>query len=316
MLVSVVIPLFNKAPYIRRALTSVLEQTASALEVIVIDDGSTDDGANIARQCGDARVRVISQANSGPGAARNRGLSLARGEFIAFLDSDDYWLPTFLAEGLSGFADYGPTATTLVSAYCLNTPNQSMGPFWHAQGLNEGLYRLTPRTPVSIVATLLRYMYTGNMLIRTEFLRQVGGYYAKNHCCYGEDTYLEMKLVFSGATGVSLTPVVVYDHLASTLSISPSGMHPLAPIFTDPAELYQVCPPQLHDLLRQVLALFAIDTAEEYIFWGQLQEGRVLLDRFSHPHIQWLPRRLRTYLATIPLIHSFRILKHRLRVHR
>ncbi|MCE5230694.1 glycosyltransferase [bacterium] len=93
--VSVIIPVYNAAPLIARAIKSALNQELSPREVIVIDDGSTDGTADIVRSFGD-RVRFISQANQGQGAARNAGLGIANGEFIAFLDADDYWAPGFL----------------------------------------------------------------------------------------------------------------------------------------------------------------------------------------------------------------------------
>jgi glycosyltransferase involved in cell wall biosynthesis len=95
-LVSVVVPLFNKAPYIGRCLESIRAQTVQDFEVVVIDDGSTDGGGDVARSVGDSRFRVIAQPNRGEGAARNRGITEAAGELIAFLDADDEWDADFL----------------------------------------------------------------------------------------------------------------------------------------------------------------------------------------------------------------------------
>jgi glycosyltransferase involved in cell wall biosynthesis len=93
-LVSIVVPLFNKRPYIRRCLDSIRTQTVADFEVIVVDDGSSDGGGELV--AGDDRFRVIQQANAGPGAARNRGIAAARAGLIAFLDADDEWDSEFL----------------------------------------------------------------------------------------------------------------------------------------------------------------------------------------------------------------------------
>ena len=94
--ISVIIPLFNKSSYIARALNSVLNQTYQDFEVIVVDDGSTDDGAEIVVGFNDSRIRLIRQENRGVSAARNRGVNEATSDFIAFLDADDEWMPRHL----------------------------------------------------------------------------------------------------------------------------------------------------------------------------------------------------------------------------
>jgi glycosyltransferase involved in cell wall biosynthesis len=98
--VTVVIPCFNAASFLRAALESALNQTLAPFEVLVIDDGSTDQSAAIAESYGPP-VRVISQANQGESVARNRGIEEARGSWIAFLDADDIWLPEKLERQLT-----------------------------------------------------------------------------------------------------------------------------------------------------------------------------------------------------------------------
>lgn len=98
---SIIIPLYNKAAYIRETLLSALAQQVGdndfAFEIIVVDDGSTDNGREIVTACADARVHLIEQKNAGVSVARNRGIELACGEWICFLDADDWLHPEFLS---------------------------------------------------------------------------------------------------------------------------------------------------------------------------------------------------------------------------
>lgn len=94
--ISVVIPAYNAETFLLRAIESVLAQTFPPSEVIVVDDGSTDRTGDVARQFGD-RVRFFHQENAGVSAARNLGIEKAQGEWIAFLDADDWWEPEHLA---------------------------------------------------------------------------------------------------------------------------------------------------------------------------------------------------------------------------
>jgi glycosyltransferase involved in cell wall biosynthesis len=102
--VSIITPLFNKEPYIGETIRSVLSQTLTDWEMIVVDNGSTDRGIEVARRFSDARLRLVASPKKGPGAARNFGLHLATGDWILFLDADDLLAPDYLAGRLADAA--------------------------------------------------------------------------------------------------------------------------------------------------------------------------------------------------------------------
>ena len=121
---SIIVPLYNKAPYVRKALESVVSQTYKDWECIIVDDGSTDGSAAI---CEDFvrsltpsivhPIRLIKQLNSGVSAARNNGVAQSQGDYLAFLDADDWWKPTFLEEMdklISAYPDAGLYATNYI----------------------------------------------------------------------------------------------------------------------------------------------------------------------------------------------------------
>ncbi len=113
--ISVVIPSYNRADTIRRCLESVMRQTLAPFEVIVVDDCSRDDTAEIVKGFGDPRVRcIVLDRNSGAQAARNRGIRETKGDWIAFQDSDDEWLPTKLEKQVRALAETGYDPGTVV----------------------------------------------------------------------------------------------------------------------------------------------------------------------------------------------------------
>ena len=105
--VSIILPVYNSQSYIRKAIESVMNQTFSDFELIIVNDGSTDNTLGIINEFDDERIRLITQENLGPGAARNNALKLACGEYIMYLDSDDWLCPDALEVAYSeitGFA--------------------------------------------------------------------------------------------------------------------------------------------------------------------------------------------------------------------
>jgi Glycosyl transferase family 2 len=106
MLISVIIPVYNGATYLRESVMSALAQTYDQLEVIIVDDGSTDESGSIARAMTDERIKYIRTENHGVSSARNTGISYARGTWLAFLDADDVWESAKLTRQAGYFADY------------------------------------------------------------------------------------------------------------------------------------------------------------------------------------------------------------------
>lgn len=120
--ISIVVPLYNKGHYIANTLNSILAQSFKNFEVIVINDGSTDEGPDIVKKylLNDSRIRLISQYNSGVSAARNRGIAEAKSDIIAFLDADDVWKPCFLETIItliSSFPQAGAYSTSFAIVY-------------------------------------------------------------------------------------------------------------------------------------------------------------------------------------------------------
>ena len=119
---SVVIPLYNKEHYIEATIRSVLDQTCTDYEVLVVDDGSRDNSLALARKFESDRVRIIPQENQGVSVARNTGILNAKGEYICFLDADDEWRPDYLAT-IDDLTVKYPESAIFVTAYAVNMGN-------------------------------------------------------------------------------------------------------------------------------------------------------------------------------------------------
>lgn len=115
-MISIVIPLYNKEKQIASTLRSVFAQTYTDYEIVIVDDGSTDGSAAVVESFHDPRIRLIHQANAGVSAARNLGISEARGEYIAMLDADDLWKPEFL-KTIVGLIDKYPQCDVFATKY-------------------------------------------------------------------------------------------------------------------------------------------------------------------------------------------------------
>ena len=122
---SVVVPLYNKETHIKRTIDSVLAQTVKDFELIIVDDGSTDQSAFIVKSYTDSRIRLIQQNNSGVSAARNRGIREAKANYIAFLDADDKWEPIYL-ETISELIKNYPHAGIYSTSYKLVYSNKKI----------------------------------------------------------------------------------------------------------------------------------------------------------------------------------------------
>jgi glycosyltransferase involved in cell wall biosynthesis len=203
---SVVIPLFNKAPYLQRALDSIYAQAFPPREIIVVNDGSTDGGERIAKAQSDPRLIVIDQPNRGVSAARNAGIKVATQPFIAFLDADDRWMPGYLVhmkdviEAHPGASMYGAGYRTFEHGRCtgdfrVRASAPGLVDFFHEWSRGHLLHMCTTVVPKAV-------------------LQAVGGF--GEHVAYGDDYFLWAKLALNG-------PVVLSPECMSEYNISVPG---------------------------------------------------------------------------------------------
>ncbi|MGQ0760408.1 MAG: glycosyltransferase [Acidobacteriota bacterium] len=300
MKVSVIIPLYNKAPYVRRALDSVSAQTFADFEVIVVDDGSTDDGPAIAGDYGNPRFRLIQQTNAGPGAARNAGIAQAKGELIAFLDADDEWLPEYLAESVRRLEQYGSSTASITSGYIEHPDQASTEPLWRKRGITDGVHRVRPDMSPSQVVSMLAYMSPCTTVVRAEVIRKWRGFH-EDRCVFGEDAQLWLKVLLNETVAFNLRPLACFHREASGLSKNLKGVRPVEPFLNDAREVEDACPAALRDLLSRVLAIRAAKTACVLGYWGHWREARALVQKFTGARNWRLPYHLPAAVCSTPV---------------
>ena len=199
---SVVIPLFNKAPYVRKALESVCGQTYRDFELIVVNDGSTDDSFNVAKEVLDASgldYQLIHQANAGVSTARNNGVAASHGDFICFLDADDWWEPTFLERMDWLIKEYPDAGIYGVNYYIINRGKQRVALHIPSTGYINycDCYRKLqmPLTSISVA-------------IPQDVFRSMGGF--RPHLKLGEDFDLWIRIALTKKVAYLDEPLAYY----------------------------------------------------------------------------------------------------------
>jgi len=183
--VSVIIPAYNCSQCLPRAIRSITDQTLKSVEIIVVDDGSSDDPAKAIKDATGERVRlVVHETNRGPAAARNTGIRLAKGTYVAFLDADDWWEPTKL-EAQVGLLETAPTLDAVFSDFAsLLTTGEPAG--WQgglgqqliARGLTLNLIKDSSYEVCGQVARCLvlhtSFMHPSTVVVRRDTIERVG----------------------------------------------------------------------------------------------------------------------------------------------
>lgn len=213
--VSVIIPAFNRADLIGETIASILGQTRAPLEVLVVNDGSTDATGEVIRSFGQP-VREIAIANSGQMVALNRGLAEAKGELAAFCDSDDLWRPGHLAE-MQALWERDPSLTAAYANFCIVRDGAWLdGDKYadHPPGFWDGMEVLEPgrfgvfRQP--IVRNLIDFQpfFPSAMAVRADAFQHIGGWDESVNRWMGQDFATALRVAENPPIGVVLTPTV------------------------------------------------------------------------------------------------------------
>jgi glycosyltransferase involved in cell wall biosynthesis len=221
MRISVIIPAYNAAAYIERALQSVLNQTRAAEEIIVINDGSTDATSEILKQY-KGKIRIIEQVNAGVSAARNTGIRAASGDWIAFLDADDEWLPEKLTKQCQ-FHQAHPeikwSSANYYRCHCSKNHRRTED----LSNTPQGIAKDTFDDYLQAFEALAKG-HTDTMFIQKETLLQTGLFYEPQKTIEDDDLWFRLGYL-NLRFGFIREPLAVY-HLGAERSITKSHIQP------------------------------------------------------------------------------------------
>lgn len=219
--VSIIIPVYNVEKYLRQCLDSVVDQTLEQIEIICVNDGSTDGSQQILEEYAlkDVRIKIINQENSGPGMARKTGLNNVNGNFIAFVDSDD-WVKLDAYEKLYKNA-LSNNSDIVISNLCIYDEHKNeytnnkfdIADFFDENtDFNNFIFDYTDIKPL----LLNGFTECTNKLYRTEFLRKYDDFYFPKHISLGEDVPLNIQVLLR-ARRISYCQKIFYIYRISNL---------------------------------------------------------------------------------------------------
>lgn len=216
---SIVMPVYNKRPYLRKAVESILSQTCEDWELILIDNGSTDGSGELATTFKDHRINHLYQEHSGVSTARNVGVEHASAPWLCFLDADDWWEPTFLEE-MAGLIERHPEAGLYTTGYFI---------FKHGQkkvaptGLDDTFHEGEIDYFTLYAGTLCMPLCIGTVCLPTKLFIELQGFNANLHL--GEDFDLWVRIVSTHKVVALNKPLFTYNQDVSPKYRSTRQLH-------------------------------------------------------------------------------------------
>jgi glycosyltransferase involved in cell wall biosynthesis len=213
-LVSVVIPTFNRANILCSTVESVIRQTYENIEIIVVDDGSTDETQDKLAAYRN-KISILQQENYGPSHARNRGIEIAKGEIVAFLDSDDTWLPNKIERQVSLFEKAGESVPCCLCNAIIRDSSGRETLSFDLSPLKTSICNGIWLNPAQVLATRC-VLFTQAIAVRRDALLRVGLF--DESLLLMEDYEMALKLSFQGPWVYTKEPLVIYNQSFEGLS--------------------------------------------------------------------------------------------------
>lgn len=261
--ISIVMPLYNKQVEVGRAIASVLAQSVTDYELIVVNDGSTDNGPQVIESYTDSRIRMIRQVNGGVSAARNRGIEEARAELVAFLDADDEWFPDYLSSVMylkNTYPDCDVFATSYVKCNGdrVSSPQINCLPSGFRDGVLNDYFRIAAHSDPPL--------WTSALSVNREAINSIGGFPVG--VTSGEDLVTWAKLASRYKVAYLFEPKAKYYE--PFLLKERAGRKPTVPDYVgnELVKLLNACESPIRSDVTEYIAFWLKMRAISYIFFN------------------------------------------------
>jgi glycosyltransferase involved in cell wall biosynthesis len=302
--ISIVMPLFNKRAYVGDSIASVARQSFSDFELIVVDDGSTDGSASIVSSTGLPRLKLMTQANAGVSAARNRGLAAASSQLVAFLDADDVWRPDHL-KCLWELSVAYPDACLVANAFL--EVDQVMQD--HLRSTHVSYRRVEDF--IAEAASGRFWVFTSAAMVRRDACLSIGGFRLGES--RGEDIDLWIRMALSFPVAMSDYVGCLYRRVDDSLTTSLSVLEPDVAMRGIVAALNRGkdLSPERKKNLKELYNRIAISNATDCLSKGQMAAARRFVELASDTRLYRRRRQLIWLLSLLPASFAVELVKMR-----
>lgn len=274
---SIIIPVYNKEKFVKNTLDTVLNQTFQNYEIIVVNDGSTDNSLEILRTINDPRLKIFSQENQGAAASRNKGMEKAIAPYVCFLDADDSWKTNHLAV-LAGVVTKFPDAKMFCSRYVTqinhNTfiKNNLLDIADDYEGYVEDFFKSSYINRVAL---------TSAVCLHKGVFEELGGF--NNTTCSTEDLEYWIKIALNYKVAITSQITMVYNFITDNSSLSKIHITKKTVPNFDIYAREELQNPSL----KRFLDLYRVEYALQYKIAGDLQRSRKLLQKTNPENIRF-----------------------------
>ncbi len=303
---SVVIPLYNKESHIAETMHSVFRQSFTDFELIVVDDGSTDKSLNKARAFKDPRLKVLSRKNRGTSAARNEGILAARGEYICFLDADDFWYPHFLTN-INDLIREFPEAGIYCTAYTFKRKGKLYHPGYYGMPKDKEMF-LVPSYFESVLYGE-QVVTASSACIPQRVIDDIGLFNEDMQNTEDQEMWNRIVLKYRVAFHTEVSAIYRQDAQNMKTRYVPKQEIEYAAILQKQLDAGEV-PQDLEEIIKKTIAANLIGVASLNLLSGDKKTARQFL---NDPRANYFPERKAAWEKLMPLPSALIRMAYRIR---